>query len=52
MAKLAIYQSIYVPALTYGHDLWVVTERMRSRIQASKISFPCRVAGLSLRDIG
>ncbi|KAK3527008.1 hypothetical protein QTP86_006386 [Hemibagrus guttatus] len=26
-AKLSIYQSIYVPALTYGHELWVMTER-------------------------
>ena len=29
-AKLSIYQSIYVPALTYGHELWVMTERTRS----------------------
>ena len=49
-AKLSIYQSIYVPTLTYGHELWVVTERMRSRIQAAEMSFLCRVAGLSLRD--
>lgn len=25
--KLSIYQSIYVPTLTYGHELWVVTKR-------------------------
>ena len=24
-----IYWSIYVPTLIYGHELWVVTERMR-----------------------
>ncbi|KAK3549788.1 hypothetical protein QTP86_008027 [Hemibagrus guttatus] len=34
-AKLSIYQSIYVPTLTYGHELWVMTERIRSRIQAA-----------------
>ena len=38
-AKLSIYRSIYVPTLTYGHELWVVTERMRSRIQAAEMSF-------------
>lgn len=38
--KLLIYQSIYVPTLTYGHKLWVVT----------KTSFLCSVAGLSLSD--
>ncbi|KAK3517264.1 hypothetical protein QTP70_001756 [Hemibagrus guttatus] len=31
-AKLSIYQSIYVPTLTYGHELWVMTERIRSQI--------------------
>ena len=28
--KLSIYMSIYVPTLTYGPELWVATERMRS----------------------
>ncbi|XP_051775984.1 uncharacterized protein LOC127526050 [Erpetoichthys calabaricus] len=49
-AKLSIYQSIYVPTLTYGHELWVVTERTRSRIQAAEMSFLRRVSGLSLKD--
>ncbi|KAK3564177.1 hypothetical protein QTP86_010807 [Hemibagrus guttatus] len=26
-AKLSIHQSIYAPTLTYGHELWVMTER-------------------------
>jgi len=26
-AKLSIYRSIYVPALTYDHKLWVMTEK-------------------------
>uniref|UniRef100_A0A8C6P3P0 Reverse transcriptase domain-containing protein n=1 Tax=Nothobranchius furzeri TaxID=105023 RepID=A0A8C6P3P0_NOTFU len=38
-AKLSIYRSIYVPTLTYGHELWVVTERMRSLMQAAEMSF-------------
>ncbi|KAK3560032.1 hypothetical protein QTP86_033830, partial [Hemibagrus guttatus] len=49
-AKLSIYQSIYVPNLTYGHELWVMTKRVRSLIQAAKMSFLHRVAGCSLRD--
>ena len=28
-AKLSVYQSIYVSTLTYGHELRVVTEKMR-----------------------
>ena len=49
-AKFSILRSIFVPTLTYGHELWVVTERTRSRIQAAEMSFLRRVAGLSLRD--
>ena len=49
-AKLWIYQSVLVPTLTSGHELWVVTERTRSRVQAAEMSFLRRLAGLSLRD--
>ncbi|KAF7642406.1 hypothetical protein LDENG_00258420 [Lucifuga dentata] len=49
-ARLSIYQSIYVPILTYGHELWVTTKRTRSRIQAAEMRFLCRVSGLTLRD--
>ncbi|TWW56724.1 hypothetical protein D4764_08G0007110 [Takifugu flavidus] len=49
-AKLSIYRLIFVPTLTYGHELWVMTERTRSRVQAAEMSFLRRVAGLSLRD--
>ncbi|CAJ1054134.1 hypothetical protein NQD34_011086 [Xyrichtys novacula] len=48
--RLWIYRSIYVPILTYGHELWVMTERTRSQIQAAEMGFLLRVSGLSLRD--
>lgn len=50
-AKLSIYWSIQSihPTLTYGYELWVVTERTRSWIQAAKMSFFPRVATCSLR---
>ncbi|KAI3375876.1 hypothetical protein L3Q82_003763 [Scortum barcoo] len=52
-AKLSIYRSIYVPTLTYGHELWVMTERTRSADTSGRNEFPpCRVAGRSLRDRG
>jgi len=50
VVKLSIYGSIYVPTMTYGHKLWVVTERTRLWIQAAEMSFRRRVDGLSLRD--
>ncbi|XP_035857605.1 uncharacterized protein LOC118495173 [Sander lucioperca] len=36
-AKLSIYQLVYVSTLTYGHELWIVTERTRSQIKAATI---------------
>ncbi|XP_036950584.1 uncharacterized protein LOC119017743 [Acanthopagrus latus] len=48
-AKLSIYRSIFVPTLTYGHERWVMTERMRSREQAVEMGFLHRV-WVSLRD--
>ena len=49
-AKLSFYWSIYVPTLTYGHEIWVMTERIRFRIQAAEMGFFRRVAGRSLRN--
>lgn len=48
--KLSIYHSVYHPTPTYGHELSVMTKRIRSRVQLAEMSFLCRVAGLSLRD--
>ena len=50
-ANISIYQSFYVPTLTYGVELWVITERMASQIQAAKVSFLHKVVGLSLRNM-
>ncbi|KAI3362441.1 hypothetical protein L3Q82_012244 [Scortum barcoo] len=51
-ARLSIYRSIYAPTLTYGHELWVMTERTRSADTSwpAEMSFLHRVAGRSLRD--
>lgn len=43
-AKFSIYQSIYIPNLTYSHEPWVNTERMRFWIQVVEMSFLHRVA--------
>lgn len=34
-----IYQSVYVLTLTYGHELWIVTERIKSRTQVAEMTF-------------
>ena len=49
-AKLSIFQAVYIPIFSYGHELLIMTERMRSQLQAAAISFLCSVVGLTLHD--
>ncbi|KAK3538878.1 hypothetical protein QTP86_018763 [Hemibagrus guttatus] len=44
-AKLSIYQSIYAPTLTYGHELWVMTKRDVSLERCSGHAPPGRGPG-------
>ena len=37
--KLSVFKVIFVPILTYGHESWVMTKRMRSIVQASEMKF-------------
>ena len=47
-AKLSIFKAVFVPILTYGHEYWVMTERMRSQMQASEMRFLRRIEGVTL----
>ena len=39
-AKLSIFKTVFVSILTYGHESWVMTKRMRSQlVQASEMRF-------------
>ena len=49
-AKLFVFRSVFVPIFTYGHECWVVTERVRSRVQVAEMGFLRKVRGLSLLD--
>ena len=31
-AKLSIFRLVYVPILTYGHECWILNEKVRSRV--------------------
>ena len=44
-AKLSIYWSVFIPTLTYGHERWVMTKRMRSRVQTAEMGFLCMGGG-------
>ena len=39
LAKLSIFKTAFVPILTYGHESWVMTERVRSQVQGSEMRF-------------
>ena len=47
-AFLSIYRSIYVPSLTYSHELWVMTERMRLQVPVAKMSYNENIAAAPL----
>ena len=47
-AKLSIVKAVFVPILTYGHESWVMTKRVRSQVQASEMRFLRRIEGVTL----
>ena len=49
-AKLSIFRLVYVPILTYGHECWIINEKVRSRVQAAEKGFLRRISGLTLLD--
>ena len=49
-AKLAVFRFIFVPILTYGHESWVFTERMPSRVQASEMRFLLKITRVALLE--
>ena len=51
-AKLSIFKTAFVPNLTYGHELWIITERVRSQVQASEMNFLQRIEGVTLYNKG
>ena len=47
-AKLSVFKSIFVPILTYGHESWVMTKKVRSQIQASEMRFLRKIEGVAI----
>ena len=46
--KLPIFKTVFVPVLTYGHESWVMTDRVRSQVQASEMRFIRRIEEVTL----
>ena len=47
-AKLSSFKKVFIPILTFGHESWVMTERLRSQVQASEMRFLQRIEGVAL----
>ena len=45
-AKLSVFKSVFVPILAYGHESWVITERISTQVQASDMGFLRRLYGV------
>ena len=47
-AKLSIFKTVFVPILTFGHESWVMTKRVRSQVQASAMRFLRKIEEVTL----
>ena len=46
--KLSIFKAVFVPIITYGHESWVMTERVQPQVQASEMRVLRRIEGVTL----
>ena len=49
-AQSLAFQSVFVPLLTYGHESWVMSERVLCQVQAAGIGFLPGTHGVTLRN--
>ena len=49
-AKLSVFKSIFIPILTYGHESWVMAEKVRSQMQTSEMKFLEKIKGVTMFD--
>ena len=47
-AKLSMFTTVFVSILTYVYESWVMTERMRSQVQASEMRILRKIEGVTL----
>ncbi|VDP10820.1 unnamed protein product [Soboliphyme baturini] len=50
--KLSVFKLIVVLVLSYGHESWTMTEKLRSRVEAAEIGFLRLVPGPEYRHAG
>ena len=48
--KIHFQIGLYSYSNLYGHECWIMNERVRSRVQAAEVGFLRRIGGLTLLD--
>jgi len=48
--KTLSFTLVFVPILTYGHDSWVMTERIQSQVQVAEMGILRGVHDVTYRD--
>jgi hypothetical protein len=49
-SRMKIYNTLAIPALIYGSEIWTLTQQDKSRLKASEMKFLRRTAGYTLLD--
>lgn len=49
-AKLLIYWFVFISTFSCGHEVWIITEKIKSWIRVVEMSFLCKAGGLNLRE--
>ena len=49
-AKVTVFEAVAIAALTYGCESWVLTEREKSRLQATEMRVLRKIAGVTRLD--
>ena len=47
-SKLSVFKSIFVPIFTYGHESWVMTEKVRSQMLASEMRILRKIKSVTM----
>ena len=47
-AKLSIFKAVFVPILTFGHESWVITERVQSLAITSEVKILQKIEEVAL----
>ena len=47
-AKLSIFKTVFLLIITYGHESWVMTEKVLSQVQASEMRILRRIERVTL----